>query len=107
MSSCLALLAPHLDVPDGLAGVIVHRHVGADLLAVVVDLLVQRHLQVDLALREGEPFGHQGRRQAAASRRWRVLQLWPRGRATGQWDHNAVSQAQVLSSGRLSVSLLV
>lgn len=64
------------DVADRLPGVVGDDHVGCELLAVVVDLPVEGHLQVDLAVAEGESLAHEGARQAAAARSRSVLQLW-------------------------------
>lgn len=50
----------HLDVLDGLLAGVVDGKVGLDLLPVVVELLVQRHLHVELARGEREPFADQG-----------------------------------------------
>lgn len=50
----------HLDVLDGLLAGVVDGEVGLDLLPVVVELLVQRHLHVELAGGEREPLADQG-----------------------------------------------
>lgn len=55
--------------------VVRHNDVGGNLLPVVVRLAVQGHLQVDLAIAEGEALAHQGAGQAAASGGRGVLQL--------------------------------
>lgn len=56
-----------LDALDRLARVVRDHDVGGDLLAVVVDFPIQRHLQVDLALGEGEALADQRRGQATAA----------------------------------------
>lgn len=53
-----------LDALHRLAGVVGDDDVGRDLLAVIVNLAVESHFQVDLALREGETLADQRRRQA-------------------------------------------
>jgi hypothetical protein len=59
----------HVDfhVSDGFAGVVADGDAGTDLLAVVVDLAVEGHLEVDLAGGEGEAFGDDGARKSGHS----------------------------------------
>lgn len=60
----------HLHVFDGLARAIVYDDLSSDPLAVVVDLLVERHLQVDLTAGEGEALrGHRAGQTEAALKR--------------------------------------
>lgn len=49
-----------LDALHGLARVVSDDDVGGNLLAMIVNLAIQSHLQVDFALREGETLADQG-----------------------------------------------
>lgn len=49
-----------LDALHGLARVVGDDNVGGNFLAMIVNLAIQSHLQVDFALREGEALADQG-----------------------------------------------
>lgn len=67
LSCNLIFAGTHPDVLDVLPGVVGDDHVGSELLAVIIDLLVQSDLQVELALREGEALADERARQTASA----------------------------------------
>lgn len=65
-----------LDVAHLLPGVVGDHDVGADFFAVVIDFLVQRDFQIDLAAGEREALGDERRwKTVACTRRRRVLKF--------------------------------
>lgn len=80
-----------LDALHGLLGVVRHLDGGSRLLAMIVDLPVQRNLQTDLAIREGESLADQRAGQTLATIEGSVLQLLDH-----QTDHAPLVLAIVL-----------